>query len=72
MVDAMDWLKLQFTQLFDTLILLVAFIGSIGLVLHLAHHSMDQTLISWGQGIASGFGGALLLRLNRKPDENKP
>lgn len=64
-----DWLKLQFSQLADTLILCVAFVGSCGLVLHLAHHNMDQSLISWGQSLCSGFGGALLLRLNRKADD---
>ena len=65
----MDWLKQQFSQLIDTLVLVIAFVGSICLVLHLAHHAMDQALISWAQSICSGFGGALLLRLNRKSDD---
>lgn len=69
----MDWLKGQFSSLADTIVLLLALIGSITLVLHLAHHSMDQDLISWAKGLAQGFGAALLLRLNsnRKPEEPK-
>ena len=65
----MDWWKLTFERTFDTMILVLAFAASCSLVLHLAHHNMDEKLLSWAQGVASGFGGALLLRLNRTKEE---
>ena len=63
-----QWVKQQITENFDTGVLALCFLGSITLVLHIAHHDMDKTLVTWAQGIVSAFSGALLLRLNRRTE----
>jgi len=51
-----DFIKTQFDKLLLTFLVLV----SLGVVLHLIHHTADASVINWGLALVSGIVGSLL------------
>ena len=60
--EHVQWFKDQF----DKMLLAVLILFTVLMIFHATHHAPDSSLVSWLEGLTSGYSGALLILITGK------